>query len=188
MAKLLETDIATRTYRVANGINQALCQAANEPSLGMYRLQEHVSLTVPKVVEQRLALHEVCQQVEGACYDLDYDTEALRGMRSITQFASIKEKMRRAIELKSLLDQNRPTGVGTQRHLHAQRQGRSLAGQQPVGEREVQSTRHVGGASGQVRTEGRSENQATVRRDSVSSEESTERSIKSEEFEPRQFD
>ncbi len=63
MAKLLETDLATRVYRVASGVNDALYIAANEPSLGMYRIQEHVSLTVPKVVEQRQYLQEVCQQV-----------------------------------------------------------------------------------------------------------------------------
>lgn len=55
----LSTDLSTRVYRVTNGFNEALYLVTNEPSLGMFRLQEHVQLTVPKVVEQRQALQQV---------------------------------------------------------------------------------------------------------------------------------
>lgn len=55
----LQTDLSTRLYRVTNGFNESLYLVANEPSLGMYRLQEHVHATVPKVVEQKLALQQV---------------------------------------------------------------------------------------------------------------------------------
>lgn len=62
MAKLMEslqTDLSTRVYRVTNGFNEALYLIANEPSLGMYRIQEHIQNTVPKVIEQRQALSQV---------------------------------------------------------------------------------------------------------------------------------
>lgn len=55
----LQTDLSTRLYRVTNGFNEALYLTANEPSLGMYRLQEHVHATVPKVVEQKQSLQQV---------------------------------------------------------------------------------------------------------------------------------
>lgn len=55
----LQTDMSTRVYRVTNGFNEALYLTANEPSLGMYRLQEHIQLTIPKVVEQKQALAQV---------------------------------------------------------------------------------------------------------------------------------
>lgn len=54
-----QTDLTTRVYRVASGFNEALYLTANEPSLGMYRIQEHIQLTVPKVVDQRQALAQV---------------------------------------------------------------------------------------------------------------------------------
>ena len=62
MAKLMEslqTDLSTRIYRVTSGFNEGLYLVANEPSLGMYRLQEHIQATVPKIVEQRQILHQV---------------------------------------------------------------------------------------------------------------------------------
>ncbi len=58
--------------------------------------------------------------MEGACYDLDYDTQTLRGMRSITQFAGMKEKMLRAIELKVKLNE---AAAEAQKRLLAPGQG-----------------------------------------------------------------
>ena len=55
----LQTDLSTRVYRVTSGFNEALYLVANEPSLGMYRLQEHIQTTVPKIVEQGQALQQV---------------------------------------------------------------------------------------------------------------------------------
>lgn len=92
MAKLLEPELSTRMLRVTTAFNDALYLAANEPSLGMYRIQEHVAVTVPKLVERQLQLQENCQRVEGACYDLEYDTKTLRDMASITQFKGTKDR------------------------------------------------------------------------------------------------
>ncbi len=63
MAKLLEsitqTDVSTLSYRVTNGLNECMYLGANEPSVGMYRIQEYVQNTVPKVVEWRQNLEQV---------------------------------------------------------------------------------------------------------------------------------
>ena len=62
MSKLVETfqaDLPTRVFRVTNAFNEAVYLAANEPSLGMYRLQEHIQANVPKVVQQKQSLQRV---------------------------------------------------------------------------------------------------------------------------------
>ena len=62
MSKVVEsfrTDLPTRIFRVTNGFNEAIYLAANEPSLGMYRLQEHIQTNVPKLVMQKQALQGV---------------------------------------------------------------------------------------------------------------------------------
>ena len=92
MAKLLAPEASTRMLRITGAFNEALYSVANEPSLGMYRIQEHVAVTVPKIVEQRAQLLENCRRVEGACYDLEYDTNALRDMAGITQFRGIRDR------------------------------------------------------------------------------------------------
>ena len=55
----LQSDLPTKAYRVASGLDEALHLVSNEPSLGMYRIQEHIQVNVPKVVDQRLTLAQV---------------------------------------------------------------------------------------------------------------------------------
>ena len=62
MSKIIETfqaDLPTRVFRATNAFNEAVYLAANEPSLGMYRLQEHIQTNVPKVVQQKQTLQRV---------------------------------------------------------------------------------------------------------------------------------
>ena len=62
MSKIVESfqaDLPTRIFRVTNGFNESVYLAANEPSLGMYRLQEHIQTNVPKVVSQKQNLEKV---------------------------------------------------------------------------------------------------------------------------------
>ena len=70
MSKIVESfqaDVSTRIFRVTNGFNEAVYLSANEPSLGMYRLQEHVQIVVPKVVSQKQTLRRVSQYIKREC-------------------------------------------------------------------------------------------------------------------------
>lgn len=104
MARFVETDLSTRVYRITCGINESIVLAANEPSVGLYRLQEYVVAKVPKQVAERQALDELSKRVQGACFDLEYDTETVKAMAGITQFGSVLSDLQRAIEIKQQLD------------------------------------------------------------------------------------
>ena len=106
MAQFNEGDVQTSIRRVVNSFNATIYSLANEPSLGMYRIQEHISVAVPRVVGQKQALEIVNKQVEGACFDIEYDTRAMCDMKkSIKTFASVKDNLRRAIETKEKMDE-----------------------------------------------------------------------------------
>lgn len=47
---------------------------------------------------------QVCQQIDGACYDLGYDTQTVRNMSRISQFPSVSAKILQAVKLKTQLD------------------------------------------------------------------------------------
>ncbi len=47
----------------------------------------------------------MCDRVDGSCYDVEYDTTAVKEMATVTQFKTISSTLDRAIELKRLLDQ-----------------------------------------------------------------------------------
>ena len=125
----MSANLATRTFRVVSGFNEALYLVANEPTLGMYRIQEHVAVNIPRIVEQKQTLKDTCQQMEGVCFDVDYDTQAVKQMGSVTQFSSIKDDVKRAIELKLKLDE-----------LEMQRSGQGITG----GHLQESSTRGYG--------------------------------------------
>lgn len=57
---------------VANGLSETVLLLANEPSLGLYRLQEHVRRSVPTLVELKKELTGVNMAVQGAVHDAEY--------------------------------------------------------------------------------------------------------------------
>ena len=55
---------------------------------------------------------QLCQRVNGACYDLEYDSQALKEMATVKQFPSVADKIDRAIHLKKQLDESERKGKG----------------------------------------------------------------------------
>ena len=104
MTRFVETDLSTRVYRVSFGINEAITTVANEPSVGLYRLQEHVLGVVPKLLEDRHSLEVVCERVKGANFDLDNDKEVVQAMRGINQFKEVQNTLEKTIKLKQQLN------------------------------------------------------------------------------------
>jgi hypothetical protein len=43
----------------------------HDPSLAMYRLQEHTRKTVPALVNRKYAIMKLNNDIQGACFDLD---------------------------------------------------------------------------------------------------------------------
>ena len=60
--------------------------------------------TIPKLVEEKKILEETCQAVQGKIFDLEYDTEAIRGVAGMNQFESILSDLKKAIEIKQRLN------------------------------------------------------------------------------------
>ena len=95
-----EIEAKAKTAKICNKLNEAIYIAANEPSLGMYRVQEHVRFSIPKIARCQREFQNIQAKVEGSSYDLEYDTETLKKMGSLTQFTSIRDKIRKAIEIR----------------------------------------------------------------------------------------
>ena len=47
---------------------------------------------------------QVCQRVEGVCYDLEYNTQAIQSMSKVSQFPHISSLLAKAVELKTRLN------------------------------------------------------------------------------------
>ena len=44
----------------------------NDPSLALYRMQEHVRKSLPPTVERRAEVLQLRRQLQGRCYDAEY--------------------------------------------------------------------------------------------------------------------
>ncbi|KAF2353485.1 BLOC-1-related complex subunit 8, partial [Trinorchestia longiramus] len=53
-------------------ISENLHISANEPSLALYRLQEHVRRAAPPTVARRHHVTQLHSQLQGTCYDVEY--------------------------------------------------------------------------------------------------------------------
>lgn len=95
-----EVEAKAKVTKICHKLNEAIYIGANEPSLGMYRLQEHVRFSIPKLARCQREFQNIQSKIEGSSYDLEYDTETLKKMGSLTQFTSIRNKIRQAIEIK----------------------------------------------------------------------------------------
>lgn len=103
MARFLEPDIGTRAYRLATGVNEAVMTAANEPSLGLYRLQEHCISNIPKLLKERQSIEEISTRVKGNNFDLTYDIEAVKEMGKVDNFSTVISDLSRAIKIKEMM-------------------------------------------------------------------------------------
>lgn len=53
-------------------VSENMHVVANEPSLALYRLQEHVRKSLPFMVEKRAEFVQLHEQLQGRTYDADY--------------------------------------------------------------------------------------------------------------------
>jgi len=97
-----ETDYKVR--RVTHQVNEAINLAANEPSLGYYRIQEHVHRTLPQLVQRKKELKENSLKIEGISYDLGLSINVIESVSTISTFTRIQEALKTAIQLKKKLN------------------------------------------------------------------------------------
>eukprot|EP00050_Salpingoeca_kvevrii_P016097 m.52521 g.52521 ORF g.52521 m.52521 type:complete len:244 (+) comp6699_c0_seq2:199-930(+) len=106
----LDKDTHNRVKRVTYGLNETLHHLANEPSLGIYRIQEHVSRSVPSLVDSKRELQSMNQRLEGAIHDTEYALETVQGMRGIRQIGNIQSCLVAAIAAQQAINKLPPSG------------------------------------------------------------------------------
>jgi len=70
---------------------------ANEPSIGLYHVQEHVRKTIPRNSELKKDLKKKSQLLEEVTYDVDYSLSAVRGLVDLTTFTNIKALIEQSV-------------------------------------------------------------------------------------------
>lgn len=97
-----ETDFKVR--RITTQINETAHMAANEPSLGLFRIQEHVHRTLPQLVQRKSELKMNLTRIEDAIYDLKLSVDVIDSFSNLPHFTRIHEALKTAIETKRKLN------------------------------------------------------------------------------------
>jgi len=97
-----ETDFKVR--RIIAQVNETAHIAVNEPSMGLFRIQEHVHRTLPQLVQRKTELKENLQKINDTLYDLNLSVDVIDSMSYIPHFTRIQEAMKTAIETKRKLN------------------------------------------------------------------------------------
>lgn len=94
-------ELDTKVKRVTERLSENLHIVANEPSLALYRIEEHVRKSLPQLVEERHRVDDIHKVVQGACYDTDYAVGALKSMsNSQASFKNIQDMLKNSMFLK----------------------------------------------------------------------------------------
>lgn len=86
----LESDTVQKINRVNQLSSEFIAQLANEPSIGLYHIQEHVHRAHPKMVSVKKELQQRNVEVEEALYDLELSLRAVKTLPHIHSFNNIQ--------------------------------------------------------------------------------------------------
>jgi len=102
-AEAPELDLKTR--KVSDKFAEALGAIANEPTLAMYRVQEHTRKSLPTLVAKRISTGKQRQRVEGMTYDIDLAANAVKTMRkSDPHFQNIQDLLKNSMFMMQQLE------------------------------------------------------------------------------------
>ncbi|KAI1891731.1 hypothetical protein AGOR_G00146780 [Albula goreensis] len=96
-----DQEMQLKVKRVTDKFTESMYVLANEPSVALYRLQEHVRRSLPELVQHKTDMQSWEEQSQGAIYTVEYACSAVKSMtNSSLYFKSIEGLLRQAISIK----------------------------------------------------------------------------------------
>mmetsp|Transcript_9650 Transcript_9650/g.10686 ORF Transcript_9650/g.10686 Transcript_9650/m.10686 type:complete len:237 (+) Transcript_9650:24-734(+) len=94
----LDNDTTDRVMRANKKMCECLHNLANEPSIGLYHITDHIRRNVPKLVTMKQHMKKETTVVNDFNYDLEYTMASIKSLGQITTFDSIKNLVSSSIE------------------------------------------------------------------------------------------
>jgi len=96
-----DRDLEDKVRKACERISENVHICANEPSLALYRLTEHVRKALPPTVESRTQIQHLHQQLQGVYYDAEYGLESVKSMeRASPHLRNVQDLLKNSLFLK----------------------------------------------------------------------------------------
>ncbi|TRY81745.1 hypothetical protein DNTS_031658 [Danionella cerebrum] len=96
-----DQEMQLKVKRVTDKFTESMYVLANEPSIALYRLQEHVRRSLPELVQHKTDMQSWEEQSQGAIYTVEYACSAVKSMKnSSLYFKNIDGLLHQTISLK----------------------------------------------------------------------------------------
>ncbi|KAF4083209.1 hypothetical protein AMELA_G00137440 [Ameiurus melas] len=96
-----DQEMPLKVKRVTDKFTESMYVLANEPSIALYRLQEHVRRSLPELVQHKTDMQSWEEQSQGAIYTVEYACSAVKSMaNSSLYFNNIDGLLKQAIATK----------------------------------------------------------------------------------------
>ncbi|KAM6464003.1 BLOC-1-related complex subunit 8 [Python bivittatus] len=103
-----EPEMQLKVKKVTDKFTESMNVLANEPSVALYRLQEHVRRSLPELAEHKADMQSWEEQSQGAIYTVEYACSAIKNMKdSSMYFKNIEGLLNHAITIKHRLNSAR---------------------------------------------------------------------------------
>ncbi|KAM6921647.1 BLOC-1-related complex subunit 8 isoform 1-T2 [Xenentodon cancila] len=100
-----DQEMQLKVRRVSDKFTESMYVLANEPSVALYRLQEHVRRSLPELVQHKTDMQSWEEQSQGAIYSVEYACSAVKSMaNSGLCFKNIDSLLRQAISMKEQIN------------------------------------------------------------------------------------
>ncbi|KAM6993053.1 BLOC-1-related complex subunit 8 [Passerculus sandwichensis] len=100
-----EPEMQLKVKKVTDKFTESLYVLANEPSVALFRLQEHVRRSLPELAQHKSDMQSWEEQSQGAIYTVEYACSAIKSMTdSSVYFKSIDSLLKHSIAMKEQLN------------------------------------------------------------------------------------
>uniref|UniRef100_A0A915EJA4 C2H2-type domain-containing protein n=1 Tax=Ditylenchus dipsaci TaxID=166011 RepID=A0A915EJA4_9BILA len=116
MPAMSAKDLQLRSKQIGERLSESVHILDHDPSMALYRLQEHINKTMPVLVNRKYQTLQLNSNLQGACFDLDNAIHTIEQMKATTPaFERIHEKLRNCMYYKQQIDyeMNRSNNLST---------------------------------------------------------------------------
>ncbi|KAM7353708.1 BLOC-1-related complex subunit 8 homolog [Cochliomyia hominivorax] len=97
-------DLITKVKKSSEKLSENIHIVANDPSLALFRIQEHVRKVIQRILDKRIEVISLQNKLQGHCFDMEYSVRAMKNIEfSDGVFDQVQDMIKHSIFLKQQL-------------------------------------------------------------------------------------